>query len=86
MRMGVTQQELADATGLSLATVYRLESGQVRNPKVRDLANCALALGLELDDVIEDEWREWTNLDGKHPAPPDAARFLRPGRFGEVDP
>jgi hypothetical protein len=29
------------------------------NPPLRYLVNLSIVLGCELDDLIEDEWREW---------------------------
>jgi transcriptional regulator with XRE-family HTH domain len=72
---GATQEELAKAVGTSLNTVRRLEAGQVSNPPLRVLVNCALALGVELVDVAEPEWMEWwprPGLDGRAlPEPPE---------------
>lgn len=70
---GVSQSQLAEWTGLSRSTIQRLEAGEMQNPPVRYLTNCALALGAELADVIETGWREWMPFD---PAP----RASRPGR------
>jgi hypothetical protein len=47
------------------------------DPSIRLLANCALALGVEVEELIEDEWREWLVLDQRRPHPPDAASFWR---------
>ena len=77
MRRGVTQQEMADATGISTATYWRLEHGRLSDPPIRLLANCALALGVELEDLIEDEWRQWLTLDKRRSAPPDPTDFWR---------
>ena len=44
MRAGLTQTELARATGLSTSTIHRLGSGYIWNPSVRSLANIALVL------------------------------------------
>ncbi|MGA2469273.1 MAG: helix-turn-helix transcriptional regulator [Solirubrobacteraceae bacterium] len=77
VRRGVTQEEMADATGISTATYWRLEHGRLSDPSIRLLANCALALGVEVEELIEDEWREWLVLDQRRPHPPDAASFWR---------
>lgn len=75
---GVTQAELARAIGIALPTYRRLERAQMKNPPLRYLSNAALALGVELDEVIEPEWREWFVFDA-HAAktPPDPATFWR---------
>lgn len=77
MARGVTQEELAEAVGISVPTYRRLERGQVDNPPLRYLANAALALGCELDTLIEDDWRTWKVFDQAHPAPPVPERFWR---------
>ena len=55
----LSQRELAMRAGISLRTLQRIERLEVDNPPVRYLANCAIVLGCELDDLIEPEWREW---------------------------
>lgn len=61
---------MARCTGLSLSTYQRLEKGQMNNPPLRYLANCALALDVKLEDLIEDQWREWLPLDVASAAEP----------------
>ena len=57
---GVTQEELlAKAVAISVPTYRHLERGEVRGPKLRQLVNCALALGVPLDSVLEDKWLLW---------------------------
>lgn len=81
MARGLTQEELADAIGISLPTLRRIElkgdEGAEDNPKLRYLVNAALALGVELDVLIEDGWRQWKAFDKRRPAPPDPAEFWR---------
>jgi transcriptional regulator with XRE-family HTH domain len=77
MARGLTQEELAEAIGISLPTYRRLERKDMDNPGIRYLVNAALALGVELDLLIEDEWREWMVFDHKTPAPPRADEFWR---------
>jgi transcriptional regulator with XRE-family HTH domain len=78
MSRGVTQEEMAQAVGISVPTYRRLERGETNNPKLRHLVNCAIALGVELDAVIEDEWFEWLPLDrGSAATPPAPEQFWR---------
>src|ERR1700676_4009831 len=78
MSRGVTQEELAIAVGISVPTYRRLERGETQNPKLRHLMNCAIALGVELDDVLEDDWFEWLPLNKSHaPRPPEPDKFWR---------
>lgn len=74
----VSQAELAEATGLSLRTIRRLERLELDNPPLRYLVNCATALGVELDQVIEDEWREWKVFDVAAAEPPGAEWLNEP--------
>lgn len=60
---------MAEATGISLPSYWRLEHNKMSNPPLRYLANCALVLGVDLEAVIEDEWREWFVFDERQPEP-----------------
>jgi transcriptional regulator with XRE-family HTH domain len=77
MTRGVTQDELADAVGISVPTYRRMERGRTKNPPLRYLVNCALALGVELDELIEEEWREWMVFDQARAEPPSPDEFWR---------
>jgi transcriptional regulator with XRE-family HTH domain len=69
----ISQTWLAQATGISPRTLQRLEAGHIDNPPLRYLVNCAMALGVGLDEVIEDEWREWKAFEVRFAGapPPD---------------
>ena len=41
------------------------------------LNNCALALGLRVEDLIEPGWRGWENRYGGQPEAPDPEKFWR---------
>lgn len=71
---GFSQAELADRAGIPLRTVQRLEQGRMDNPPIRYLTNIAFALGCQLRDVIDDEWRQWTVFDQSKPKPPKRPR------------
>jgi|SRR5579884_1803330 len=77
MARDVTQEELADAIGISVPTYRRLERDQTENPGLRYLANAALALGVRLDTIIEDRWREWMVFHEGRPSPPKPEEFWR---------
>lgn len=78
VRRGVTQAELARAIGIALPTYRRLERGRMDSPPLRYLTNAALALGVTLDDLIEDEWREWFVFDHhRAPEPPSPETLWR---------
>jgi transcriptional regulator with XRE-family HTH domain len=78
----VRQQDLAQAIGMSIASYRRLESGQMNNPPFRYLMNCAIALGVKVDDLIEPEWGRWWDGGGAR-QPPDRAELWRDGMTGE---
>lgn len=71
---GFTELQMADLTGISLASYWRLEHNKHPTLPLRALSNCALVLGVDLEALIEDEWREWRVFDKRRPQPPD-----RPG-------
>jgi transcriptional regulator with XRE-family HTH domain len=77
MSRGVTQEELAEAVGISVPTYRLLERGLMPNPKLAYLANCAIALGVELGALLEPEWLEWQPLNEQASKPPDPAQFWR---------
>ena len=68
--VGVTQRQMWEALGVSRATYVRLEQGRLVNPPLRLLQNCAIALGCDLDELIEPEWREWYTPEGYEPTAP----------------
>lgn len=79
---GITQERLAEVTGIPLATYRRLERGQLDNPPIRYLSNIALALDVDLEEICEDEWLWWTVFrDGQPAEPPDPKPLLDPGRW-----
>lgn len=70
LRRGVSQQDLARAVGVDVKVYRRLEQGQ-STPSWPLLINCAIALRVSLDDIVEDGWRGWQVLDRRALAPPD---------------
>ncbi len=71
--VGVTQRQMWQALGVSRATYLRLEQGRMDDPSLRLLMNCAIALGCQLDDLIEDGWRACTPEGYVATRPPDFA-------------
>src|SRR5690242_2491193 len=70
LRRGVTQSDLARAIGID-AKVYRSIEQRARVPRLDVLMNCAIALRVALEDIVEDEWRGWQTLDQRAATPPD---------------
>ena len=76
-RRGVSQDDVAAATGISRSTYSKLERGLIENPPIRYLTNCAIALGCNTSDLLEDKWLEWTVFDDRKPEPPKPDEFWR---------
>jgi transcriptional regulator with XRE-family HTH domain len=51
-RKAMTQQELADAAGISYVTVCRLETGARETPRLPTVAKLAKALGIEPERLM----------------------------------
>jgi transcriptional regulator with XRE-family HTH domain len=66
----VTQAELARVTGYSLNTLIRLEQQRVKYPRLGPFVNCAIALGVELHEVLSPWHLDWQSSD-KAPEPPE---------------
>jgi transcriptional regulator with XRE-family HTH domain len=72
---GITQQEMAAVVGTSASTYWRLEHGRLSDPPLGLLVNCALALDVPLERVMEPEQLRWRVLDQRRPQPPTPADF-----------
>lgn len=75
LKNGVSREELARVAGTSVSKLARMESGDEDNPPLRILNNCGIALGVQLEAVIDPEWRTWGNRYGGQEFPPDPAAF-----------
>lgn len=51
---GLTQEQVANAAGLSLSDVGRIERGE-RDPGVRVLTKLAHGLGVEVEDLVRNQ-------------------------------
>jgi transcriptional regulator with XRE-family HTH domain len=51
-KKGWSQQRLAEAAGLSYATITKLEQGRGKEPAIHSMVKLADALGVTLDDLI----------------------------------
>lgn len=51
-RCGMTQQQLAQVTGLSITTIQRFENGKCPCPRPRTLRALASALDLDVRDLM----------------------------------
>ena len=48
----ITQEELAEKSGVSRTTIHGLETGKVKNTKTDTLGKIAVALGVSMDDLF----------------------------------
>jgi transcriptional regulator with XRE-family HTH domain len=67
--LGLSQDGAAGTAALSVRTYQRLETGGLASPPLRHLVNCALAFGVDLEEVCEPEWLEWTPPHPSRPKP-----------------
>jgi transcriptional regulator with XRE-family HTH domain len=77
VRRGITQADLADALGLSLATYRKLEHGRMDNPPLRYLVNLGIALDVPFSALVEDRWRDWAAISPDRSTPPDRSELWR---------
>ena len=68
---GIDRHELAQAVGMSYNSLYRLESGMVKNPPLWWYQNCAIALGVKFEQILDYEHSGWHGSD-RAPTPPGA--------------
>lgn len=52
-------QNVAPFIGIQPSTLWRLEHGLIKNPRLGWLVNAAAFYGVSLSEVIEDEWLRW---------------------------
>lgn len=89
LRRGITQAELAEATGLRLRTIQELDRGELGNPGIRYLVMIAAALGVEMSEICEERWLQAFKLarhplyDGEQTEPIEALPH-QPGRFANT--
>lgn len=53
-RAGFTQEDLAKAASVGVATIARIEIGEITEPRVSTLRKLAAALDVEIRDLLED--------------------------------
>ena len=53
-RAALTQAELAERSKVGIATIARIEGGEIEEPRVSTLRKLAKALGVEARDLLED--------------------------------
>lgn len=73
---GVSQAEMARATGLSLASWRRFEAG-LRPASLEVWVNAAIALGLHFEDLVGEERLTTWHPTRDYPYPPNPSAFQR---------
>lgn len=56
--VGISQQELADMSGVSKAQISRLENGEQNNPQINTVVSIASNLGVSIEEIIYGEKSE----------------------------
>jgi transcriptional regulator with XRE-family HTH domain len=83
VKRGMTQEEMANLSGLGLSTYRQYERGLVKKPGLIEMTRFAHLLGCKLTDLIEDSW-DWDyprRVAGSGaPKPPDPKIFWRGSR------
>lgn len=69
VRRGIYQHELARETGISIASLKRLERGVAPNAPLWWYVNCAIALNVDVTELFDDTLRRWHAMP-KAPEPP----------------
>lgn len=52
---GLSQQDLADMVGVKQATISRIESGTISQPRFTDIVKIADALGCRMEYLVRDK-------------------------------
>jgi transcriptional regulator with XRE-family HTH domain len=60
---GVTVKQLCEKTGISEPQYWRLENLRLAQPSIRLYVNCAIALDVPLEDLLDDELKRWYPFD-----------------------
>lgn len=77
VQIRLSEKRLAELTGLSLRQVQRYCAGEIKDPRLSELVNLAMALDCRLEDILEPEFLEWTVFDATNaPEPPESGHWL----------
>ncbi|QLB22467.1 MULTISPECIES: helix-turn-helix domain-containing protein [Pasteurellaceae] len=55
---GISQQDLADMSGISKGQISKLESGEQNNPQINTVVSIAANLGVAIEEIIYGEKTE----------------------------
>lgn len=70
-----TQLDMSKDTGISLKHYQRLEVGNYQQVPYAQLVNCARVLEVEVEDLIEDKFKNWNVFSADAKEPPTVPRW-----------
>ena len=76
----MSQREMSEATGIPLATYQRLEIAKRKTLNYEYMVRCAIVLGVDVDELIEDKYKRWTKPIPTARRSSKAARSKQPKR------
>jgi transcriptional regulator with XRE-family HTH domain len=71
MKRDLSQPQMSRYTGISMTSYQRLEEVDYESPPYTKLQNCAIVLGVSLDELIEDKFKGWTVFKASAKKPPE---------------
>lgn len=71
LKRGVSQPDMVRDTGIPISTYQRIETGTYDRLPYQQLYNCALVLGVDVDELIDERFKRWTTFHPKAKAPPE---------------
>jgi DNA-binding Xre family transcriptional regulator len=84
---GILRHELAQVTGMTRSSLYRLESGMVKNPPLWWYQNCAIALGIKVEEILDYAHQGWHGTPrARNEPPPNWVSIARARRQGTSVP
>lgn len=75
IKRGATQPDMVRDTGISISHYQRMEDGDYQRLPYQQLLNCAIVLEVDLDELIEDEYKGWTVFSPDARKPPTVPRW-----------
>lgn len=83
-KLGLSQMELAEKTGLSIATIQGYEQNKY-NPKINALTKLCVALDCKITDLVDEDSKKYYRMFDNENTKENAPRLFDP-KTGEVVP